>query len=75
MRPNQRGVISDRSELFVAARSRAIGFRMPMCLGRVTLVMLEVISTKGMYGILLPMNSSVQKNKLTYFLLTAYNNF
>ena len=57
MRPDQRRVRYDKSEQLVAARGCAISFRMPMCLGRVLLVMLEVLSTKVMYGILVPMNT------------------
>ena len=61
MSPDQRGVRSEGSERFLAARGRAIGFQILMCSGRVLLVMLEVLSTKGTYGVLVPMNSSVQK--------------
>ena len=53
MRPDQRGVIPNRIEQLVDALGRAIGFRVPMYSGRV-----EVVSTKGMYGILIPMNNS-----------------
>ena len=38
------------------ALGSAIGFRMPMCLSQ---VLLEVVSTKGLYDILVPMNSNL----------------
>ena len=38
------------------ALGRAIGFNVPMCLSRV-LLGLQVVSTKGTYGILVPMNT------------------
>ena len=41
---------------------RAIGFCVPMCSSQVMLG-LEVVSTKGTYGILVPMNSIVGKKK------------
>ena len=38
-----------------------------MCSGRVPLVMLEVVSTKGTYGILVPMKTNEQYGALERF--------
>ena len=54
----------------MAARGRAIGFRMPMCSGRVPLVMLEVVRTKGRYGILVPMNTPLLQPREARELIT-----
>ena len=53
----------------MAKSGRAIGFRMPMCLGRFMLG-LEVVSTKGTYGILEHMNSPLLQPREARELIT-----